>query len=341
MNNANTERKLIRRRIVYIALTALVLLGGGTLGWYYLANQISKWADDQIAVLASQGKIVECANQTVRGYPFRAGLFCDRIGYGDNAAGIQFNSGALRTAAQFYQPGFAVSEMDGPAQLKLPDEELLNITWKLVRTSTRISLGGLKRISLNFDDVKISQESAGDLVALKQMELHLRPGDSDTGSPDIDAALDLKELRFGKILLEDRPALNVYFDGRLSEMNTILKSGHALRNWVQANGLDVQIRKFELASNGGGSFAVSGPLHIGKSGLISGKFNIEVQDLQKIVAEFNAQNPQLGESAQTIETVSAMISQGSKDGKLRLSIQVKNGVATMGFIPLGNIPPIF
>ena len=72
MNNANAERKLIRRRIVYIALTAMVLLGGGTLGWQYLANQISKWADDQIVVLAGQGKIVECFNQTVRGYPFRA-----------------------------------------------------------------------------------------------------------------------------------------------------------------------------------------------------------------------------------------------------------------------------
>ena len=49
-----------------------------------------------------------------------------------------------------------------------------------MRSSTRISLGGLKRISLNFDDVKVSQESVGDLVALKQMELHLRPADSDT-----------------------------------------------------------------------------------------------------------------------------------------------------------------
>ena len=115
-------------------------------------------------------------------------------------------------------------------------------------------------------------------------------------SPDIDAALDLKGLRFGKILLEDRPALNVYFDGRFKRDEYYSQSGHALRNWVQENGLDVQIRKFELASDGGGNFTVSGPLHIGKSGLISGKFNIEVQDLQKIVAEFNTQNPQLGES---------------------------------------------
>ena len=341
MNNANAERNLIRRRIVYIGLTALVLLGGGTLAWYYLANQISKWADDQIAVLAGQGKIVECANQTVRGYPFRAGLFCDRISYSDETARVLFKSGALRTAAQFYQPGLAVSEMDGPAQLKLPGEELLNINWKLVRSSTRISLGGLKRISLNFDDVKVSQENVGDLVELKQMQLHLRPGESDTSSPDIDAALDLKGLRFGKILLDNRPALNVYFDGKLGALNTILKTGHDLRNWVQKNGLDVQIRKFELASDSGGSFAVSGPLHIGKNGLISGKFKFEVQDLKKLVAEFNAQNPQLGESAKTIQTVSAIISQGSKDGKLRLTIQVKNGVAAMGFIPLGNIPPVF
>ena len=94
--------------------------------------------------------------------PLSSRFVCDRISYSDDAAGIAFKSVALRTAAQFYQPGFAVSEMDGPAQLKLPDEELLNINWKLVRSSPRISLGGLKRISLNFDDVKIAQDSVGD-----------------------------------------------------------------------------------------------------------------------------------------------------------------------------------
>ncbi|MCF6322282.1 MAG: DUF2125 domain-containing protein [Rhizobiaceae bacterium] len=345
MKNPPSEKRLMRSRIVIIVLTLFVLIGGGTVGWYYLAGQVDGRMNEQVDRLAAQGKTLECANQQVKGYPFRVGLFCDQLFYEDKSSDFLFKAGELRTAAQFYQPGFIVGELDSPALLQTPGLVDLKLDWKLARTSTRLSVGGIKRISLQLDEIKAIGASGflkdQPFADLKSLEIHLRPGGDDTGSADVDAVVKSAGIRFGEALRERLPPLSFNIDTVVSQLNTAIKNGEDLGKWARSNGVDVQVRNLEIGLENGGNLKASGPLRVGRDGLVNGDLAVEVNDIGAIVESFTALNPQLGETAKTIQTASMLFAQGSKDGKIRIKIQIRGGIMTMGFFPLGYIPRLF
>ncbi len=328
-----------------MVLVLTVLIGGGTIGWYYLANQVDGRFSDQVERLAGQGKTLECANQRVRGYPFRVGLFCDQLLYEDKSSEFLFRAAELRTAAQFYQPGFIVGELDSPAFLQTPGLVDLKLDWKLARTSTRLSVGGIKRISLQLDEIKAIGASGfleGQPFAdLKSLVIHLRPGGDDTGSPDVDAVVSSAGIRFGDALRDRLPPLSFNIDTVISGLNSAIKSGEDLGKWARSNGVEAQVRNLEIGLENGGKVNASGPLRVGRDGLVNGELTVEINDFEAIVESFTAQNPQLGETAKTIQAASMIFAQGAKDGKIKMKVQIRGGVMTMGFFPLGYIPRLF
>ena len=59
-------------------IAIVVLLAAGLSGaWYYLANQLDTRVARVIEDARARGTAIDCANQTVFGYPFRLGLRCD------------------------------------------------------------------------------------------------------------------------------------------------------------------------------------------------------------------------------------------------------------------------
>ena len=59
----------------------------------------------------------ECVNLTARGFPFRIGLFCDRVAFEQPSAAMTLSAGAFRSAGQIYDPMRLVAELDGPAKI--------------------------------------------------------------------------------------------------------------------------------------------------------------------------------------------------------------------------------
>ena len=82
-----------------------------------------------IAAVNGDGVSAECANPTARGYPFRIGLYCDRVAFADDAEGIRLTAGGFRSAGQIYDPMRFVAELDGPASIALPRAAPLAIDW--------------------------------------------------------------------------------------------------------------------------------------------------------------------------------------------------------------------
>ncbi len=345
MSASQDERSLIKRRLVYAILTVFVLIGGATLGWYYLANQLHLQVNNEVDRLALQGKQLQCENQQVKGYPFRVGLFCDAVLYESKADKTLISTGNLRTAAQFYQPGFMVGELDGPTVLKTPGMVDMVLNWKLAKISTRLSLDGFKRLSFEATDF-ISTGLEGltkdtPLAKVSSLQFHARPGGGETSSQDLELVLNGKGVRFGNLSESRNPTFRINIDGVLFMLNQAIKEGQGFSQWTKDNGLKLQIHKLEIALESGGSVIGSGPLVVGRDGLIDGNLDIAVVDIQKMVDNFTAQNPELGEMAKTIQAASLLFSQGAKDGKILMKIQIRKGIATMGFIPLGVIPALF
>ena len=345
MNNPQPEKNLMKRRIIIMVLAILLLFGGGSAGWFFLANRVEAGLNRQVERLAEQGKRIECERQRMEGFPFRIGLFCDRISFEDVRKKISFNAGNLRSAAQFYQPGFVVGELDGPAQLKLPDIGQIKLDWKLARSSSKLFLEGLKRFSLEIKDLTATGVADNGQIMpqtqLTLLELHFRPGGDDTGSRDIEAAITASDVRIENKSGNNLPQLNVKADAVLSEINIALKSGQDLAEWIMENGLKIQLHKLDVGLMDGGGFSTSGALSVGVDGLISGKLDLEITDIQTLVENFTAQNQQLGENAEFLRQASAIFAQGTVDKKARIQIQINKGAMFAGFIPLGVLPPLF
>ena len=345
MNNIQSEKKLMKRRIFYMVSAILLLVGASTLGWYFLAHQLGERVNLNTARLADQGKFIECDNQRVEGYPFRIGLFCDGISYEDRQNNSTFRAGQLRSAAQFYQPGFMIAELDGPGILDLPGPGKLELAWKLARSSSKISLDGIRRISLKLEELSVAA-AAGNLkntpdTDIKLLELHLRAAGDDVNSSDVDLAFYGSEVQIQNISGGNLPLLTIKADGGIADLNTALKSGVDLSRWVKSNGLYLQLRKLEINLVEGGAIKVWGPLQIGTNGLVSARLDVEVANIQALVSNFTAQNPQLGEAANSLRQASAIFEQGTSDGKAHIQIQISNGIIMAGIIPLGTLPRLF
>ena len=345
MNISQPEKKLMKRRIFTMFIGAALVLGAATGGWFWLANQVDERFERRVERLAAQGKVLECNNQRVEGYPFRIGLYCDDIAYRDEASNVSFRAGEVRSAAQFYQPGFVIGEMDGPAVLKWSNLGDMILDWKLVRSSSKVTTDGIKRISLKLEDFSAlwAEDNQGKLpqTGLSFLELHLRPANGEVGSPDIDLAIDARELRIENVLGTSLPPLQLKADGVVSQLSEVLKRGDELGSWIRANGLDLEFRSFEIGLKEGGSFAASGPLQVDRSGLVSGTLNVELSGIDQLADKLVETFPQMRQNMERVRQTLAIFAQSSGDGKVRMQLQIRRGSIMAGFIPLGYIPRLF
>src|SRR5690606_39083805 len=125
------------RRFFWLAVFIVVLFGGYSAGWYYIADRVLSSTKAAIAEASQDGVTAECANPSMHGYPFRIGVYCDRVAYENSSERMAFSAGSLRTAGQIYDPARIVAELDGPARLALPDSQQIDLSWDAMRASVR------------------------------------------------------------------------------------------------------------------------------------------------------------------------------------------------------------
>ena len=77
-DTSGVTRKLIRLAIAVVLVGALY-----TGGWFYAASWVKDTVDRQLAASEQGMHSASCSNLTVRGFPFRIGLFCDSVGLDD------------------------------------------------------------------------------------------------------------------------------------------------------------------------------------------------------------------------------------------------------------------
>jgi hypothetical protein len=345
MNQSPNKNNLMGRRLLYVFLTLVVLIAGSVFGWDYLAEKLESGLNKHVKKLAIQGKTLKCDNQRIEGFPFRVGLFCDEIFFEEPSKGIMFKAGKVRSAAQFYQPGFMVGEVDSPAQLSLPNTGVIDLQWKLAQTSSRISLAGVRRVSLNLENLVARKTNNNPQripdVYLSSLGLHIRAAGDDIASADAEIAIDLKSIQIKNLPEQLFPTTHFSADGVISGINQTLKKGEDIEKWIREKGLKIQLHKLEFALADGGTFSASGPVRVNQSGLVSGKLDVKVVGIDNFVRILANHIPKLDENAKLIQAASMLFSQGAKNKTLRLQLDIRNGNISAGFIQLGVIPPLF
>lgn len=325
------------RKMKRLAVGILVVLVVYTAGWFLAAHQIEQRLTSAIAERARAGSPAGCTDMDVRGYPFRIGVFCQSVKVDDAQRGASASFGAFRSAAQVYQPGHAVLELDGPAEIRVTPDISLSANWSLLHASVQAGLSGVQRTSLTYDDL------AGTLLATPERpgirfdathgEAHLRQN-----GPDLDTALsvtglDLKIAEGGPRIL---PVLASTLDVTFADRGSLLGQGRFPPGALRGSKGDMRNLTLDL---GNGMLAqASGRFSVDDDGLISGAFNVTMKDIEGWRKNLTGSFPD-EDSVSLINNIANMLTALSNGrNEATVNLNVRDGTAFLAFFPIGELP---
>lgn len=332
MPSTNPAARSSSRRFVWLGVAILAAIALWTIGWYLVANRIEAHLPTTMQQIAGNDASAECANAEVRGYPFRFGLFCDRMGYTNPQEALTLEAGALRSAAQFYHPGHVVSEIDGPLLISAPGLDL-HIDWKSLQSSIRATPSGLDRGSIDSRNVSLDIDGAGLpqklAMAAERFTAHARKN-----GPDLDIAAYGENVR-GNIIA-DTGTTALTLEATLPGRAGLLDMPYApLLPPYQA-----QIHQLSIGFDGDASLEITGPVRISADGLISGDLQLAIRGQERIAEIVARLNPEMGENLRRFGPMLAALDSVPGDDAITLPLTIRNGNVSMGLFPLGRLPAL-
>ncbi len=315
--------------------------------WFYLADVADKRVTAQISQSAENGIELNCANQEIRGFPFRIGLFCDTVAIDNNKTGFTLNAGALRTVSQMYQPNHMIVELDAPLSVQRQDKPDYQVLWSLARSSVKFGMSGLQNLSLEAENISAAlPDVSKTILTAKSGEFHARPSPK-APADDIDLALKYSQLKlvgdgYPKDLWVDVNIDLLHVDGQI-DWARAQQSGRS----VFADGGEFLLRQFLVSLPEGiasGAIQLSGPLRFDEAGYLYGELTIAITGIDAIVDQIEPLIPE--QSRQTIKQILSMVEGFGQRSEINqhparaIKINIDRGAMRAGFFPLGFIPPL-
>ena len=291
-----------RRRPLWGVFVAPVLLLIAALAWssfwFYSASKVDSTTDAWREREAKSGRVYDCANRSVGGFPFRLEVRCDNpsvklvsqtAGQAATRTPITARLGQILVVAQIYDHRHLIAEFTAPATISDPADQLsMTANWQTARASV-IGLPGVpQRASLVFDSPTIARVDGSNqtpLAAAKHVELHGRIAEgSSSDHPVIETLLQIN----GGNVQQTYPLLAQPFDADIEARISGLKDFSA-KPWpqrfkeIQAAGGHVEIEKSRIQQ--GDVIAVAaGSLSLDDQGRIEGELQMTVVGIEKVIS---------------------------------------------------------
>lgn len=318
------------RRFVWLAVAIMVFGLAWTAGWHFVADRIEARLPLTLQHLAGQQAKADCANAEIRGYPFRFGLFCDRVSYDSARSGLRAEGGALRSAAQFYRPNHIVSELDGPLSFSGPAGEG-RFDWQSLQSSMRLTRRGLDRGSLDGQKITIDIDSTALSsrfgIRAERLSAHARKNELDA-----DIAVYAEGVQ-GTLLNQaafDRLTLEATLPGQATLLDAPLRGPQGA--------FDVRLHRLLVELDGSTSLEISGPVQVDETRRISGDINVTVRDQENLAQLAARFDPQYADLIGNIAPMLGAFDTVDGDDAITVPLTIRNGAVSIGFIPLGRLP---
>jgi hypothetical protein len=309
----------LSRRLRWLALAILLGIAVLSAGWFVYARLVENGVREAIA-----GSPVHCTDLQAAGYPFRIGITCSKAGFAQD--GVIVETLNLRTAAQIYNPSLLIGEVDSPVNVSLADGRTMSITFEKARASVRS--GGMLPERASTEMASIAVTGLPGSVAADGIEAHVRKGAENR----IDAAASAIAVKAG-----GAPQAELAFDASMAGTSRLEAAIGGGGDWRAAlRGGEGELRSASLQFAGGGRIVLSGPFVIAESGLVSGAIRFAIDDgaaLGPALADFAAA---LGLDAAPVAGLIANAGSGASE----ITVTIRDGAMSVGFIPLGNLPPL-
>lgn len=319
------------RRILWLTVLVVVLFGGYTAGWLWLAGRIEREVDAGLTRVNNGDVVAECLNRRVEGFPMRIGLTCDGLDYQDNGRRIAASAGRFRTAAQLFQPFLTVAQLDGPLRTEAPGMAPLWIDWDDLKASVRLARPLPQRISLQAEGLSVQTDpEEGDPVFLfnaATMEGHLVPTGDDLNWAGTFNGLEIDQNILGERTL---PPLDGASDVTLNGGVPLLLERPGPEGLRGKSGI---IHQLQLSADGA-SISLSGPFSIDQDGLIDAQLTVSWQNTGKLGDVLAGAIPEQGSN---IRNILLAIQAG---GQTRAPVSINKGRVGFSFFTLAKIPPI-
>lgn len=322
------------KRTILLLSVLTILVTGWSVAWFFIEGKVVEVADRAKERLAERGQTFDCTDRATGGYPFRITFDCSGVSYANARNGLQFSAGALRSAAQAYQPGKLVIELDAPATLETVASGRFKVDWQSLRGSVKVGLSGRERTSVVGNDFLVTPFQHSSQVSLSQLEYH----DRLTGENDVDIALaiiDLKEMSAETLDLID---FDLRTEARFDNIHDRFSKGRNLLDIIRESGVNGTLNRLQIVAANGAEVKLSGPFNASSTGLLSGKFKVEVTNLDallRLLVFFNpTQEKVITQAGQAIK----LVTPADENGVRSVDITVQDNVLKLGFLPIGRLP---
>ncbi|MEF2071384.1 DUF2125 domain-containing protein [Consotaella aegiceratis] len=330
------------RTFAFIAMiVVLVLAVLFTAGWFVLARRVDRAVDDLVRRAAEAGISVACDGRDVFGYPLQMGVRCEALSVDAPNRDLRVAAAGASTAAQFYAPGHAFFELKAPVRLAGAGAPPMDFDWQSARASVEAWIDGLSRVSIVLDSPQVAlARPAGDRSPVAQsdhLEFHAQARDED-----LDIALADQALKFSAPNAATLPPLDLAVDVSVhGAADWLRRGGNGSGERPSLLGRTGEIRQARLAvvTDEDADLSVSGPFSVSDEGAISGDFRLAVGDPAKIANVIKAAAPQAADLADSI-AATLQLAGSNDEGQRVLPITVRDGMASVGIIPLGRIPSL-
>lgn len=318
------------KRFVWLAVGIAVFGLAWTAGWHFIADRIETRLPLTLQQLAGPQAQADCANAEVRGYPFRFGLFCDRISYDNQRSGLRAEGGALRSAAQFYRPNHIVSELDGPFSFSGQAGEG-RIDWRSLQSSLRLTRRGLDRGSLDSQSISIDVDSTALSSRLglraERLSAHARKNDLDA---DIAVYAEGVRSTLSDQAAFDRLTLEATLPGQAALLDAPIRGPQGA--------FDVRLHRILIEIDDSTSLEISGPFQVDEARLISGDINVTVRNQENLAELIGRMDPQYAEIVGNIAPMLGAFDTVAGDDAITVPLTIRRNAVSIGFIPLGRLP---
>ena len=325
-----------RRKIVYLGLGsfAAILVYSGV--WHFAATALDQRLTQAIEVRNPFETAIECEDRELGGYPFRIGVFCSSLSVDDHNNGISASFGEFRSAAQIYAPGHIVWELDGPGEIRSADGFRASMQWEVLRSSVSTGVSGLDRSSVEAEDVRVALTTdfvdTALAISSPHIETHVRRNGVDLDYAALTRGLKVASQDGGFEL----PSVTTSLDMTFANQATLLDF-KGQKNW-KPRGISAELRRFVADLGDGTLVSFRGPLSVDDDGLVSGRLQVEVENLPGWSAELKALLPAASDAIDSGTQILTLFFGGKTNGTAEFVIN--EGRVMLGIIPIGIIPPL-
>ncbi|MBC2772738.1 DUF2125 domain-containing protein [Rhizobium sp. AQ_MP] len=336
MAMSTAPESTISRKVVRLGVLIVLVIAVYSVGWYFAAEYLRNRILSFFGGGNPAGVTATCEDATMGGYPFRFRLNCSRLAFDDHFQGVAASFGPVRAAAQIYNPGHIVWEMDGPAEIRSALGFNTALDWTNMQSSFRIGLSGLSRSSLVMEGLNATVTSTVSSLQLQvtapTAQSHVRQNDGN-----LDYATLVRDVVVSvggtKIAL---PPVSASLDATFADKGGLLDPRVAQEQKLY--GTKGEIRRMVIDLGAGRVLTLSGPFQVGDDGMLSGRMKVQIEQINAWREAVKTAYPAQSEMIDNVANILRALAFGRDNSEAEITIE--NGVAMLGFIPLGQIPPL-